>query len=268
MQSKAKAEPRRLIRIIANLGMVVTALWFLAYLMPAGRTIMLDAVLAYLLGLMVTGLLWRAAYLTIHPRHFWGLLAAAWTVGLLGDAAWGGYELLTGNLLPDISLVDAMYLARYALILAAFWRELRVPTGRQWLCLAVLLLLAAVTVVGGILLSVPVSRRTASLLAIAIYPILDIGLMYVGLEAWKHQPTGSLRNALGLLTLALFAYAAADWFSFFGRAIPFDAVTGLSALFWPLSNILAGTGVLCLFWTPSPSEAAEADKPADNPSHP
>jgi hypothetical protein len=256
MQSKAKAEPNRLVRIIANVGMVVTALWLLAYLMPAGRTIMLDAILAYVLALMVTGLLLRAAYLTIHPRRFWALLALAWTVGLLGDTAKGVYELLTGNLLPDLSIVDAMYLARYALILAAFWRELRVPAGRQWICLVILLLLAAVAVGGGIILSVPASRWTAPLVAMAIYPILDIGLMYVGLEAWKQQPAGSLRNALGFLTLALLAYGTADWFSFFGRAIPFDAVTGLAALFWPLSNILAGTGVLCLFWTTSPSDMA------------
>jgi hypothetical protein len=256
MQSKAKAEPKRLVRSIANVGMVVSALWLLAYLMPAGRTIMMDTILAYILGLIVTGLLWRTAYLTIHPRRFWAWLAAAWTAGLLGDTVGGVYELLTGNLLPDLSLVDAMYLARYALILVAFWRELRVPTGRQWICLVVLLLLAAVAVGGGVMLSVPASRWAAPSLAVAIYPTLDIGLLYVGLEARKHQPAGSLRNALGFLTLALLAYGTADWFDFFGRAIPCDAVAGLAGLFWPLSDILTGTGVLCLFWTASPLDAA------------
>jgi hypothetical protein len=266
MQSKAKGEPKILYRIIANVGMVASALWLLTYLMPAARTIMLDAILAYILGLIVTALLWWTAYKAIHPRRFWGWLAAGWTIGLLGDTVWGVYELLTGNPLPHISLVDAIYLARYALVFVAFWRYLRVPTSRQWICLLVVLLLAAAAVGGGVLLSVPAARRTAPLLAGAIYPILDVGLMYIGLEARKQQPAGRLRNALGLLTLALLAYGAADWFSFYGQAIPFDPVIGLAALFWPLSDILAGIGVLCLFWTASPSTSAQMDEPGERPA--
>jgi hypothetical protein len=228
MQLKTYGDSRRLYRIVANVGAVITALWLL-------------------------GLLWWVAYLSSPPRRFWGLLAAAWTVNLLGNIAWGLYEQLSGNPLPFISLVDLLYLARYALVFIAFWQGFHLPRGRQWFWLLGILLLTAAVVIGAFFLSVPASRQTAHWLAGAIYPILDIGILYVALEAWKGEPQGSLRNTLAILALALFSYGAANWLNFFGRAIPVDAVAGLAALFWPLSDILAATGVLHLLWAATPA---------------
>jgi hypothetical protein len=108
--------------------------------------------------------------------------------------------------------------------------------------------MAAVVVIGAYFLSVPASHQTAQQLAGSIYPILDIGLLYVALEAWKSEPRGSLKNCLALLALAFFSYGAANWVNFFGQAIPVDAVAGLAGLFWPLADILAGTAVLHLLW--------------------
>jgi hypothetical protein len=209
---------------------------------------MLDMALALILGLIATALLWWAAYLSSPPDRFWGLLAAAWTVSLLGDVAWGLYEAISGNPLPFISLVDLFYLARYALVLVAFWQGFHLPRRRQWFWLPGSLLMAAAVVIGAYFLSVPASRQNAQWLAGAIYPILDIGLLYVVLEAWKGEPKGSLKNALALLALALFSYGAANWVNFFGQAIPVSAVAGLGGLFWPLSDILAATAVLHLLW--------------------
>jgi hypothetical protein len=108
--------------------------------------------------------------------------------------------------------------------------------------------MAAAVVIGAYFLSVPASRQTAQQLAGSIYPILDLGLLYIALEAWKSEPRGSLKNSLAILALALFSYGAANWVSFFGQAIPVGAVAGLAGLFWPLSDILAGTAVLHLLW--------------------
>lgn len=264
MQSKANAAPKRPYRIVTYAGMGITALWLLAYLMPAGRTILLDVSLAFVLGLMATGLLGWAAYQGIYPRRFWGWLAAAWTAGLLGRAVWAIYEAVTAQPLPYISFADALYLARYVLVLVAFWRCLGVPAGQQWVSLLLLLLLSAAVVFGGFFLAVPASRQTIFWLAGAIYPILDMGLMYVGLEARKQEPAGTLRNTLGFLTLALVAYGTANWLNFFGQVLPFEAVTGVAQLFWPLSDILTGVAVLCLFWPASASAPAELDDSGEN----
>jgi hypothetical protein len=246
-------------RLVANISAGLVALWLLSYLIPATRTLMLDTILAFLIGILVTGLLWRAAYTSTHPRCLWVWLASAWTVALLGSIAWGVYELVTGESLPYLSVVDVLYLARYVLILVAFWRCLCVPAGEQWIRLLMALVVGTAVAIGGFFVSVPIPRQTGYWLAGAVYPILDVGLLYVALEARRCEPEGRLQNTLGFLALALLAYGAANWLNFFGQAIPFQPAAGLSTLFWPLSDILVGLGVLRLFWTASSPQA-----PADS----
>ena len=247
-------------RLVANIGAGLVAFWLLSYLIPATRTLMLDTIPAFLIGLLVTGLLWWAAYTSIHPRCLWGWLAAAWTVALVGSIAWGVYELVTGESLPYLSAIDVLYLARYALILVAFWRCLCVPAGEQWIRLLMALVVGTAVVIGGFFLSVPISRQTGYWLAGAVYPILDVGLLFVAIEARRCEPEGRLRAWLGLLALALLAYGAANWLNFYGQAIPFQPAADLSALFWPLSDILVGFGVLRLFWTTSSPQAPAASR--------
>jgi hypothetical protein len=256
MQSKTRVKAAPAYRIAANIGAAIIALWFLAYLMPESRTIMLDTLLGFFIGLMATGLLWWAASQALQPHLLWRWLAVAWTVGLLGDVAAAGYELLSGQPLPAPSLVDILYLGRYALVLLAFWWGLGLPGRRLWLRLLVVLLLAGVAVVGGVLLALPAGPATAFWWAPAFYAILDVGLVYLALEAWRRQPAGSLRNALGLLGLSMLACGMAHWLHFYGHTLSLEAVAGLAGLFWPLSDILAGAGALHLLWSASvPAEA-------------
>lgn len=252
MTSRTRSEnkPPKTTQALANIGAVVAALWLLAFLVPVAREMMLDMIFSFLLGLIVTGLLWWTAYQGVRPARFWRLLAAAWSIGLLGNIAWGLYEALTGQSLPYISLVDALYLARYVLVFVAFWRVLGIPSGRQWFNLVVALAAAAAVAVGLYYLSLPAVRRPLALyMASAGYAILDVGLVYVALEAWWVEPRSRLRTALGLIALALIAYGGANWINSYGRLISWEAVSGLSALFWPLSDILAGLGVLHLHAT-------------------
>jgi hypothetical protein len=236
MRNKPHRTTSRWYRLVGNIGAGLVAFWLLSYLVPATRTLMLDTILAFLIGLLVTGLLWWAAYTSTHPRCLWVWLAAAWTVALLGSIAWGVYELVTGESLPYLSVIDVLYVARYVLILMA-------------------LVVGTAVVIGGFFLSVPISRQTGYWLAGAVYPILDVGLLFVAIEARRCEPEGRLRNTLGLVALALLAYGAANWLNFFGQAIPFQPAAGLSTLFWPLSDILVGLGVLRLFWTASSPQA-------------
>jgi hypothetical protein len=258
MMNKPDSKMGRRYRLVGNIGAGLTAFWLLSYVIPATRGLMLDTLLAFLIGLLVTGLLWWAAYTSTHPRCFWTWLAAGWTVALLGSIAWGAYELLTGESLPYISLVDVLYLARYILILVAFWRCLCVPVGEQWIRLLMAFVVGTAVVIGGFFLLVPISRQTGHWLAGAVYPILDVGLLFVALEARRCEPEGRLRSTLGLVALALLAYGVANWLNFFGQAIPFEPAVSLSTLFWPLSDILVGVAVLRLFWTVSLPETPSA----------
>ncbi len=260
METKSDSKMGRRYRLVGNIGAGLMAFWLLSYLIPATRGLMLDTLLAFLIGLLVTGLLWWAAYTSTPPRCLWTWLAAGWTVALLGSIAWGVYELVSGESLPYLSLVDILYLARYVLILVAFWRCLCVPAGEQWIRLLMAFVVGTAVVIGGFFLSVPISRQTGYWLAGAVYPILDVGLLFVALEARRCEPEGPLRNTLGLVALALLAYGAANWLNFFGQAIPFQPAAGLSTLFWPLADILIGLGILRLFWTvSSPETPADSD---------
>ncbi len=251
MRSQTDGTPGRLYRVVANVGAAITAIWVLTYIMSAGRMLMLDQILGFVLGLAATGLLWWAALQGSQPRAFWGWLAVAWTVDLLGDIIWGIYEALSGESLAYISWVDVLYLARYVFILVAFLRGLCVPSGRQWIHLLVLLPLAAVVVVGGLFLSVPVEGGTGLWLAGALYPVLDVGLLYLAWAAWRQETAPGLRNTLGLLGLALLAYGLANSLNFYGQAIPQDSACSLAAFFWPLSDVLAGATVLHVLATGS-----------------
>lgn len=248
---------RRKYRLVANVGAFLTAFWLLAYVAPVGRDLMLDTVLSLLLSLVVTGLLWWATRRSLRPRRFWGTLAAAWTIGLLGNVAWGLYELWSGTPLPTISFVDLMYLARYALVLVAYWYFLHPPGQRQWMRLLLVLLAAIALACAEFFLTSSDLGQTSLFWAWAAYPILDAGLIYVGVSAWRREPPGRLRNALGLLGLALIAYGLANWLNFYGHMVSYETVSGLAGLFWPLSDILAGMGVLHVLWTTPPIAPGE-----------
>jgi hypothetical protein len=263
MQSKTKRNPKHPYRIVANVGAGLSALWLLSYLLPAGQSAMLDAILGFLISLLVTGLLWWTARQAIYPRRFWKALALAWTVGLLGNVVWAAYEMLTGKELPYISLVDAIYLVRYALVLLAYWRYLRAPGRRQWIRLLLVLLVAVVLSAAEYFAAPLELRKTAIYWAGAVYPILDAGLIYVSLSAWWRELPGRQRNAYGLLALALIAYGLANWLNFYGQMVSYEAVSGLATFFWPLSDILAGLGMLHLLWTSTASaEASPAEEGA------
>lgn len=251
MPTRTKDRPERPIQFVLYAGLVVTALWLLAFLMPGARTLMLDRALSFVLSLMATGLLWWAAVRGLPARRFWCFLAAGWSLDLMGDLLWGASELVSGKSLPPLSAVDALYVGRYVLVLVALWGYRHPVTARQWLRFLAVLGLVALGLVAGFVVAVPPSRQTAFWLGLAFYPFLDAGLVYLAVGAWRDERPGAQRNALGLLSLALLAYGVANWLNVTGQAIPAAGLAGLADLFWPLSDILAGVAVLHVLWTDS-----------------
>jgi hypothetical protein len=210
---------------------------------------------------MVTVVLWYSARKKIYPRRFWAFLAAAWFVGLLGNIAWGIYELVSGESLPRISPVDLFYVARYVLIGLAYWRVSAIPRGRQWASFVAAMVLTTAILVAIVFLSAPVSQLTVSVVAGILYPALDAGLLYIALQAWGREPSGPQRNALGLLALSMLAYGVANTLSFLGLALAANELAILTGLFWPLSDILAGAGVSHLVLSTPASRGLTEESP-------
>ncbi len=235
------------VRVWANVGTILSAFWLMTFLVPEARKVMLDTLASFLLGLWITAFLWWTSRQEGRLNRFWRLLAAGWTVALLGNVTWGIYEILTGRSLPYISLVDAFYLARYALLFAALIRVMGVPTGRQWVNLiAVLGASAALALALYFASAFSAHQPFALYIAGALYPILDMGLVYLALEVWLRPPQESLQASLGMLALSLVAYGVANWLNAYGHLIDWSAISGLASLFWPLSDILTGLALLNL----------------------
>jgi len=245
----SEAGKNRAARVWAAFGALIASAWLLVYLIPDARAMGIDMGLSSLLGLWVAGLLGWAARRSQDAKLFWKLLCGAWIVALLGNVAWGAYEVLTGKTLPIFSLVDAFYVSRYGLLLAAFWRyPSRTNRNRWWQLVSVLLVATFLT---WLLLFRPNPQAADDSLLIflggALYPALDVVLLYAALGS-RMRATGRMRGALTFLALALVLYGVANWINFGVRVASFEASSSLTGFFWPLSDILSGLGALWVLW--------------------
>ncbi len=222
--------------------------------------------LGYPLNLIVITLLWLAARRTTQNRPFVTLLALGWTIGLSGNIAWIVYEMLGNAPIPALSWVDSFYLARYAVLLAAFlfFAPAPAPTSgatpssrRIWMTVLVTALAA-----GLVTLELYQSRATLPptlvwplVLGYAIYPVLDIALLYA---AWSldaretHQ-----RHMTSLLLLAMACYSTANWINLAIHLLSADAVPSLPTFFWLACDLLAG-GVALSIIKPKTSEVSKS----------
>lgn len=254
MSSKPGGKMRGASFVLTGVGALLALGWLVTYLIPATREMMLDALFGSLLIFVVVGLLWQAGRRSSGARAFWWLLAAGWGVGLLGNIAWGVYEVATGRDLPYLSAVDLMYLARYVLVFLAFWRYPRRVLPWRWAG-AVAVALTATALIWFALFR-PASgaeitpARLLDFLLAASYPVLDAMVLYAALWAWACAP-GAERTALALLVLAMVAYGVANWLNFrsvLSLAPPAVPLWAQPSLFWPLSDILAGVAAGYVFW--------------------
>lgn len=228
-----------------------------ASLIPAAREMMIDMALSMLLIIGIAAMQWRAGSQATKAKAFWRLLAGAWLVGLLGNIAWGLYEMLTGESLLTLSWVDAIYVTRDILVLTALWRYPGHPLRRREF--DVVTIVAAAAAIAWLLVFRPIlnateitPQRIRDFIGVTIYPILDAGLIYAALLTWAGGAKGRLRHAAGLILASTICYGIANCFQFGVNAVP-DYTSGLPNLFWLLSDLLAGAAAAYTLWRESSS---------------
>jgi len=227
-------------------GALLTLGWLATYIVPATREMLVSYAFSMLFNGLLVAWFWRNA--RQGARRFWGWLAAAWGIGLLGNIVWGildMFALFTAEGLATLSLVDLFYLARYALVFLALAECLPRPARRweEWIALG-----AMATALVWLALYRPVltgdSRPFSYFIGLAIYPVLDLPLIYLALLAWAYQQEGPTKRTLGMIVLSMFAYGIANWLNFSKRAVTLEAYTHIADLFWFLSDLLAGGAAL------------------------
>jgi hypothetical protein len=209
---------------------------------------LLQAILAssYLLNLAVMAGLWWTAARVPQTRRFWGLLGAAWTLNVLGNGAWIGYDILVGSSLPTLSWIDAIYLGRYLLVglaLGAYptlWSRRR---GVEFIAI-----LVAATLLAWFMLYRPTlavtERSWTHFIGVAIYPIFDAGLLYAAWRRGRETASRAMRQALALFTLALLSYGIANWINFRVRMVSLEAYSLWADLCWLLSDVLTALALV------------------------
>lgn len=258
MSSITAGKHRGRSRIPVAVWALVTAAWLLTYLIPSARRMMLDVVASFLLNFVVTGLLWRASRQSTDARVFWRLLAAGWGLNLAGNVAWGVYDTVTGRSLPPLSWLDVIYVTRYAFVMVAFWRFAGRAAGLRWVGL-IAFVLAAIAMTWLVVLRPALASVTftASFLynfvGVAMYVLLDFGLLYLALVAWA-RAADRWRGVIGLLTLAVVSYGAANLINVNVRLDLPQTTAFLMGILWPLSDALTGlAAVWALQWERRPS---------------
>jgi len=194
---------------------------------------------SFLVNVATVCSLWWAAYHPTTTRPFWRALAAGWTLSLLGNVAWVIYDLSSGNSLPPLSWVDGFYIGRYVLIGLALWQYPVAWPGRRGLVLAAVLWATALVL--WVAYFQPVWTLTeqpvAQLIGVALYPILDAGLVFCG---WaRHRETeGRVRQTVMLLSLAMTAYGVANLINFWVRMSSPDGDSLWATAFWLTCDIM------------------------------
>jgi hypothetical protein len=250
---------RRISCVLIGAAALLALAWPLTILLPEASEMMLDVVVTMLLTIVITALLWLAGNRSTDTKAFWRLLAVGWAVNLPGNIVWGVYEMITGKGLPTLSLVDAIYATRYILALLALRRYPGQASDRRWPSL--LAVISAATAAIWVLLYRPTLMaseitlpRVRDFIGVAMYPVMDVVLIYTAALAWVRAAKDRLRNSLGILILAMISYSIANW-SQFGNLIVTGFTSVIPDVFWPLSDVLAGLAAAYVLWRTEPQES-------------
>jgi hypothetical protein len=168
--------------------------------------------LGYILLLAVLALLWRRAYRQPEARYFWGLLAVAWTMNLLGNIAWIVHDLVTGTELDTFSVVDIFYVLRYVLIGWALWLYPTLLSRRAWFWI-VGTMLAVSVVVWAVYYNPAMALRGGDwtgFLGLALYPVLDAGIVALAWLRVRAARGSAWDRYASLLFCAMASYGIAN----------------------------------------------------------
>jgi len=247
---------KRVSLILSGAGGLLLVVWLVAALTPALRG-MLDFGASFLLNFVVTAALWWAVRQSAsEAKSFWRWLALGWGLNVVGNLAWAAYDFVVGESLAILSWIDGFYIARYILVFVAFWRYPRRALRAQWT--SYVILLASATSLVWLALFRPVMATLPQPLLYffggALYPIMDVALVYAALLTWAYVADARMRTAARWLTLAMGAYGVANWINFGARSASLDAASFAAGLFWLLADV--GTGTAALYAVRRPTAPA------------
>jgi hypothetical protein len=243
-----KRTQKRMPLILSSVGGVLLIVWVVATVMPVLRGLMLDFAASFLFNFVVTGALWWASRQSeSEARSFWRWLAWGWVLNIAGNLAWAAHDFVVGESLAILSWIDGFYIARYVLVFWAFWRYPHRTTRARW-AFYVTLLAAATALIWVALFRPVMATVTHPLLYFfggALYPIMDVVLVYAALTAWAYSADTRMRTVLRWLVPAMVAYGVANWVNFGVRSASSDVSSLVAGLFWLLADV--GTGVAALY---------------------
>lgn len=197
---------------------------------------MLDVLSAilFLFPLVVAGVMGWLAWRYKAARPFWAWLALGWMLNVAGNVIWAVHDMTTGTVLPPLSWVDVLYVARYVCLGVAFWLHPAAWEKRRLLEVGGLLLLVSLALWATLYRTefVNVERPWDQVLGVAIYPVLDVGLIYILALKWREMPVEPWRQALILLLLGTLSYGVANGINFCVRMASIDGSSSWADLFW------------------------------------
>lgn len=249
--------------ILSSIGGALLVVWGVATVMPFLRGLMVDFAASFLFNFVVTGALWWASRQSeSETRSFWRWLTWGWMLNIAGNLAWAAHDFVVGESLSILSWIDGFYIARYVLLFWAFWRYPHRITRARWTFYVTLL--AAATALIWVALFRPVMATVTHPLMYffggALYPIMDVVLVYAALTAWTYSADARMRIFLRWLVLAMLFYGVANWVNFGVRSSSSDVSSVIAGLFWLLADV--GTGVAALFATARPAPASMQSRAA------
>ena len=196
---------------------------------------------SFLIPILVGGVLWTVAWRRRAARLFWAWLALGWTLNIAGNIAWAVHDLLTGNRLPPLSWVDLLYVARYICLAVACWQYPASWEKRRLRQVGTLVLLIALALWVALYRTefVTVERSWDQVLGVALYPVLDVGLIYILAFKWREMPVEPWRRTLFLLLLGSVAYGIANGINFCVRMASPEGSSAWADVFWLANDLFA-----------------------------
>lgn len=196
---------------------------------------------SFFFPLLVGGVMWVVAWRRREARPFWAWLALGWTLNLVGNVAWAAHDILTETRLPPLSWVDLFYVARYVCLGIAFWLYPAPWETRRLREVGGLVLLAALALWVALYRTefVTVQRSWDQVLGVAIYPLLDVGLIYILAFKWREMPVEPWRRSLLLLLIAAISYGIANGINLCVRLAEPENSSAWADLFWFANELFA-----------------------------
>jgi PAS domain S-box-containing protein len=205
---------------IALAGFFVCYVFWIFLLHPSEehKTLITD-IAQPIFSLAMTTLAWRASRqqtLNIRKRRAWQILTIAFLMYSVGNVMWAYYELGVGG---DISVTwaDVPYLLYYPICLTGLLTFPLGRAGRSRLTFALdagtVMLGAAIVIWYVVLRPVALGEHTNSLeTAVTLaYPVGNTVLLFGVIAVLLRRPPQNVSRALGILTLAIFFDAVADF---------------------------------------------------------